>query len=179
VAPGIRPASRRELIAQGIGFGRDGGDVGSLRALARAEQVLVATYEQLLGSTALSEARGVLASELLAHEREHLRALTAELHRLGAAGPRRPAGLGQAAGGVPLGDERAAVRMLLSLERAALAVYYAEMGKLRDPQAAQVAAQIMACEAQHATALRELLDPGRPLRAVPSSFVYGDLGSRS
>jgi len=177
--PGVPAATRRELIAQGIGFGRGGSDIGSLQALARAEQVLVATYEQLLGSAALSEASGVLATELLAHERDHLRALTAELHRLGGAAPRRPAGLGQAPAGGPPGDERAAVQMLLSLERAALAVYYAEMGKLRDARAAQVAATIMACEAQHATALRDLLDPDRPMRAVPSSFVFGNLDSRS
>ncbi len=179
MAPAVRSATRRDLIARGLAFGRHGGDVGSLRALVRAEQVLVTTYEQLLASTALSEARGVLASELLAHERAHLSAVTAQLRRLGGTVPRRPAALGDTAGAsIEFGDERAAVRMLLSLERAALAVYYAEMGKLRDPIAAQVAAEIMACEAQHATALRELLEPGRPGVAVPGPFVFGDLGGR-
>lgn len=176
MATAVRAGTRRELIARGLGFGRHGGDVGALRALARAEQVLVATYEQLLGSTVLSSARGVLASELLAHERAHLNALTAQLKRLGGTVPRRPAALGHSgAAGLFAGDERVVVRTLVTLERAALAVYYAELGKLRDPGAAQLATEIMACEAQHATALRELLYPGRPGRAVPSPFVFGNL----
>jgi ferritin-like protein len=67
------------------------------------------------------------------------------------------------------------LRTLVTLERTALAVYYAELGALRDPAAAQLATEIMACEAQHATALRELLYPARPGRAVPSAFVFGQL----
>lgn len=176
MAPAVGAATRRELIGRGIAFRRQGGDVGSLQALIRAEQVLVATYRQLLSSTMLSAARGVLASELLGHERAHLAALTAQLRRLGGVVPRLPPELGHGAGaGVPPGDESALLRMLISLERAALAVYYAEMGKLRDAGAARLAAEIMACEAQHATALRELLEPGRIGLAVPSPFVYGNL----
>jgi len=176
VATPVRAGTRRELIARGLGFGRRGGDVGALRALARAEQVLVATYEQLLGSAVLSSAGGVLASELLAHERAHLSALTAQLKRLGATVPRRPAALAHSgAAGLFAGDERVVVRTLVTLERTALAVYYAELGNLRDPGAAQLATEIMACEAQHATALRELLYPARPGRAVPSPFVFGQL----
>jgi ferritin-like protein len=176
VATAVRAATRRELIVRGIGFGRHGGDVGSLRALARAEQVLVATYEQLLASAVLSSEGGVLASELLAHERAHLSALTAQLKRFGGAVPSRPAALAHSgAAGVSTGDERAVLRTLVTLERTALAVYYAELGKLRDPRAAQLATEIMACEAQHATALRDLLYPARPGRAVPSPFVFGEL----
>jgi ferritin-like protein len=175
VATAVRAGTRRELIARGIGFGRHGGDVGALRALARAEQVLVATYEQLLGSAVLSSAGGVLASELLAHERAHLSALTAQLKRLGGSVPRRPAALAHGAAGLFAGDEQVVVRTLVTLERTALAVYYAELGNLRDPGAAQLATEIMACEAQHATALRELLYPARPGRAVPSPFVFGEL----
>jgi ferritin-like protein len=176
VATGVRADTRRELIARGIGFGRDGGDIGALRALARAEQVLVATYEQLLGSTELSSVGGVLASELLAHERAHLSALAAQLKRLGGTVPGRPAALSHGgAASVATGDEQVVLRTLVTLERAALAVYYTELGKLRDPGAAQLATEIMACEAQHATALRELLYPSTPGRAVPSPFVFGNL----
>jgi rubrerythrin len=176
VATGGRAGTRRELIARGLAFGRHGGDVGALQALARAEQVLVASYEQLLGSTVLAPAAGVLAAELLAHEHVHLRALSAELKRLGGKVPRRPSALGRGGAAGPFaGDERAVLRSLVTLERAALAVYYTELGKLRDPGAAQLATEIMACEAQHATALRELLYPARPGRAVPSPFVFGNL----
>jgi rubrerythrin len=176
VASAVKLATRRELIARGMAFGRHGDDVGALRALARAEQVLIATYEQLLGSTVLSAAGGVLASELLGHERAHLGALAAQLKRLGGTVPRRPASLRRSgATGIAAGDDRAVLRSLVSLERAALAVYYAEIGKLRDPDAALIATEIMACEAQHATALRELLYPNRPGRAVPSPFVFGSL----
>jgi rubrerythrin len=161
--------TRRELIAKVVGSALDGGDVGALRALARAEQVLVATYEGVLASGALSAEAARWATECLAHERAHLSALTAHLRRLGSRA-RRPVSV---AGALP-STEKATIGLLLALERAAISVYYAELGKLRDPDAARTAAEIMACEAQHATALRELLSPGNYSRAVPSAFVFGN-----
>lgn len=162
-------ATRRELIKRGVARA-GGGDIGALQALARAEQVLVTSYEQVLAAGLLSPRASKRAVEFLAHERAHLTAIRHQLQRLGGTLPGPPGALGTAIGPE---DERDAVRMLLALERAALSAYYAELAHLRDARAAQTAAEIMACEAQHATELRELLSPGDVMRAVPSSFVFG------
>jgi rubrerythrin len=171
VGPGssIGEATRRELIARGISLAGTGSDVGALRATIRAEQVLVATYEQLLGAGVLSLPAASVATRFLSHERAHEAALTAELKRLGGRPPRRPRGLGDGT----VASERDAVRLLLGLERAAISVYYSELARLRDARATRIAAEIMACEAQHTTALRELLSPGDISRAVPGAFVFG------
>ncbi len=162
-------ATRRELIARGIALRGTGSDAGALRATVRAEQVMVATYEQLLGAGVLGPTAARAATEFLAHERAHVAALTSELKRLGGRPPREPRGLGP----VMPASERAAIRLLLVLERAAISVYYTELAQLHDGRAARTAAEIMACEAQHTTALRELLSPGDVSRAVPGAFVYG------
>jgi rubrerythrin len=166
---GIREATRRELIARGIALAGTGSDTGALRATVRAEQVLVATYEQLLGAGVLGASAARAATEFVAHERAHVAALTSELRRLGGKPPREPRGLGP----VRPAGERAAIRLLLGLERAAISVYYTELAQLQDGRAARTAAEIMACEAQHTLALRELLSPGDVSRAVPGAFVYG------
>jgi ferritin-like protein len=166
----IGEATRRELIARGIAFGRTGGDVGSLRAMVRAEQVLVVTYEQLLAATVFTPAATELVERFLGHERAHVEALARELKRLRGSEPRRPTGLGT----TPLLDGRAAVRLLLALERAALHVYYTELARVRDAGVARTAAAIMGNEAQHTTLLRELLSPGDLARAVPAAFVDGE-----
>jgi hypothetical protein len=170
VATATQSATRRELIARAVARGRLDGDIGALLALVSAEQVLVASYEQVLNAGVLSPPATTRANEFLAHERAHLRAVAGALARLGGTVPSTPRALGSAA--APASD-RAGLRLLLALERAALSAYYAEIARLRDPGAARVAAEIMACGAQHATELRELLSPGDVLRAVPGAFVFG------
>jgi hypothetical protein len=170
VAAGTQSATRRELIARGLARRPAGGDAGSLRALTRAEQVLVVTYAQVLAAGALSLPATSRATEFLAHERAHLETISRELKRLGGTLPRSSRPLST----LPtLTSDRAAVRLLLVLERAALHAYWVELGRLRDARASRLAAEIMACGAQHATELRELLSPGDVKRAVPSSFVFG------
>jgi hypothetical protein len=163
-------ATRRQLIARGIAGARKDRDVGALRALVYAEQVLVATYEQVVAAAVLSPPATSRATQFLGHEHAHLRAVGDELQRLGGVAPPPPPTLSVAA--AP-GSDPDALRLLLALERAALTAYYAELARLRDPQAARVAAEIMACGAQHTTELRELLSPGDVMRAVPGPFVFG------
>ena len=163
-------ATRRQLIARAVARGRHDGDVGALLALLKAEQVLVATYEQVLGTGVLSSREGSRASEFLAHERAHESAIGRALVRLGGTVASAPGALSTAE--AP-GSGSAAIKLLLALERAALSAYYAELARLRDPEAARVASQIMACGAQHATELREMLSPGDVMRAVPGAFVFG------
>jgi rubrerythrin len=163
-------ATRRELIARGIALGGSGRDVDSLRAMLRAEQVLVVTYEQLLAATVFTPAATELAQRFLGHERAHAEALARELKRLRGAPPPRPTGLGSIGSLV----ESAAVGLLLELERAALNVYYTELARVRDAGVARTAAAIMGNEAQHTTLLRELLSPGNVGGAVPAAFVVGE-----
>jgi hypothetical protein len=175
MGPGTQAATRRQLIARsvasaGTGLGGFGVDLRALQALGRAEQVLVATYEQALAAGVLSLPASARATAFLDHERLHLAAIVGELKRLGGTLPRAPRVLSVPS--TPASD-RAALGVLLMLERAALSAYYAESARLRDPHAMKIAAQIMACGAQHTTELRELLSPGDVLRAVPSAFVYG------
>jgi rubrerythrin len=165
--PVAAEATRRELIARAIALAGTRGDAGALRAMIRAEQVLIVTYEQLLSGGALTDATGRLATEFLGHERAHLAALRGELGRR--ALPRLPRGLGT----VTALSARQGVQLLVEIERAALSVYYTELARIIDAQLAGTAAAIMANEAQHAAVLRELLSPGKVARAVPTAFVDG------
>lgn len=163
----VAEATRRELIARAIALAGTRGDAGALRAMIRAEQVLIVTYEQLLGGGALTSAAGHLATEFLGHERAHLQALRGQLGRHDL--PRVPRGLGSLAAL----SARQGVRLLVEIERAALSVYYTELARISDAELAGTAATIMANEAQHAAVLLELLSPGNVARAVPTAFVDG------
>ncbi|HTX45526.1 MAG TPA: ferritin-like domain-containing protein [Solirubrobacteraceae bacterium] len=160
-------ATRREMIAGALAVGRTHGDRSAVRAMVRAEQVLVATYEQLLAAGAFTHTAERVAHEFLGHERAHVAALRAELGR--ASAPRSPRGLGS----VATLDTRQAVELLVGVERAALSVYYTELARIRAPSLAKTAAVIMANEAQHASVLLELVAPGDVGRAVPAAFVDG------
>jgi rubrerythrin len=160
-------ATRRELIARAIALTGTRGDAGAVRALIRAEQVLVETYEQLLDAGTLPLAAASIATEFLGHERAHLKALRGELRR--GAMPAPPSGLGS----IAELTARQALRVLVGLERAALSVYYTELARIKDGALARTAAEIMANEAQHATVLLEVLSPGDFERAAPAAYVYG------
>jgi rubrerythrin len=163
----VAEATRRELIARAIALAGTRGDAGALRAMIRAEQVLIVTYEQLLSGGALTSAAARLATEFLSHERAHLHALRGELGGHGV--PRVPRGLGS----VSALSARQGVRLLVEIERAALSVYYTELARIRDAKLAGTAAAIMANEAQHGAVLLELLSGGNVTRAVPTAFVDG------
>jgi rubrerythrin len=168
-APVTGEANRRQLIARALAAVVPGSDASRLRAAVRAEQVLASTYSQVLTAGVLPAPAAAQARLFLSHERAHLAALQKQLLRLGG---RALAPVAPIAGGIP-GREREAVRLLLALERVTLGVYYSVLGELRDPGAAQLAAEIMATDAQHATVLRQTLAPGDVTRAVPNAFVFG------
>jgi hypothetical protein len=72
-----------------------------------------------------------------------------------------------------LDSERASLRLLLDAEGMAERVYYRSLLRLGAPGPIQLAAEILASEAQHATILSELLKPGNVDMAVPDAFVQG------
>jgi rubrerythrin len=160
-------ATRRELIARAIALAGTHGDAGAVRAMIRAEQVLVVSYEQVIEAGTLPPGALSIATEFLGHERAHLDALRGELRR--GAAPAAPRDLGTIGAATP----RQAVHLLVGLERAALSVYYTELARIKDGALARTAAEIMANEAQHATALLEVLSPGDFERAAPAAYVTG------
>jgi rubrerythrin len=162
-------ATRRALLGRGLVVVRAHGDVQVLRALIALEQLIVLGYERQLSAGVLGARARRMVRSFLAHEQEHVAALSVELQRLGGALPEPPA---RASVGTPA-SRNDALAALVAIENDALGSYYRALGKLHDPQAALVAAQIMASEGQHVAALTGLLEPGQPRLITPSAFLYG------
>jgi ferritin-like protein len=193
-------ATRRELLRHALADGAGATVVASLlvpasavgatetdarliHGLLRFELLLAFVYQRVLASGLLSLSAEPVARALLAHEQAHGAVLATELTRLGGTPPQDPASVAAAdralaahnVGGrlVGLRSSRGALRLLVEAEGAAERVYYKAMSKLGDPALLETGAEIMACEAQHATVLSELLHPGDLGRAVPDAMVQG------
>ena len=164
-------------------FAQASDDAGVLRELVVVEQLLVVSYQHLLVAGGLSGSTKPLVSSFLGHERAHLRLLSGALGRRGGAPPepapdadqasRKLAGLGASGSLVRSRTETDSVHYLISAETVAEGVYYEGMSKLTDSGLAIVAAQTMACQAQHWSALSGLLHAGDVNRAVPYPVVLG------
>lgn len=147
------------------------------------EQVLVYSYEQVVGGGTLGAEAQQLASVMLGHERAHVAALTAELARLGGVPPDPPTSAAQANAQLAahhaqsrlsgLRTELDALDFLYSIEAVAIGAHYQALEYLTDPQLLQTSAQIMGAQAQHAAAIGELLHPGMYARIVPIAYVKG------
>jgi hypothetical protein len=147
------------------------------------EFLAVGVYEGVIGSGLLGPRTAHEARRALSQERAHVRALTAAIEELGGTIPPRPNGAGaidQTLAGhevrgrlTNLRTEHDCVSLLLDLEAVAAGAYFKVMSKLQDPGLLHLAAQIMANEAQHATALSEARRPGNIAQAVPYAYVEG------
>lgn len=177
-------ASRRELLGGAlagvaVAAATSPADAGAARAtrtandarvligLLRTERRLIATYRRVLGAGSVNV---VVAPELegfLAQEREHIVALERGLVLLGA--PLPAASSPSVDAGAP--TQAAALNTLLSAETVAQSAYLGAVSKLQEPGLVQIAAEIMACEAQHATLLRVLQNPSDLAGSVPAAFV--------
>ena len=65
------------------------------------------------------------------------------------------------------------MQLLVDLESVAEGVYFTALATLSKPGLSAPGAQIMACEAQHWTAVSGLRNPGMYVKAVPWPFVTG------
>jgi hypothetical protein len=65
------------------------------------------------------------------------------------------------------------LRLLVDLESLAEGIYFTALKTLSTQPLQRLAAQIMACEAQHWTAVSGLRNPGEYVKAVPWPFVTG------
>jgi rubrerythrin len=132
-------------------------DTDILEGLLFTEHRLISAYEAALRRDAIDPQ---LAAELLAQEREHVRAL---LKTLGGGADRNPRA------SVPSPDLTAALRsrdafarFALDMETEAVRVYAEAATNIHDPKLRQPLGSIMACEAAHGVALRDALGE-RPL----------------
>jgi hypothetical protein len=158
-------------------------DAQLLHDLLSAEQLAVAVYEGVLATGLLTPRPTHVSRRALSQERVHVRLLTASVLKLGGTAPEPPSDA--AAVDKELGDRQITGRLsklktehdcgslLLDLESVVMADYFKAMSQLQDPGLQRLAAQIMANEAQHATAISEARRPGNIFQAVPYAFEEG------
>ena len=127
-------------------------DVDALEELLVHERGLASAYEAALRRGAIDPALGEI---LLAHEREHVRAIE---ESLAGAGRREPSATVPAPElGQPLGSPEDFLEHALRLEVEAIAAYIHMLPDLRDPGLRGPLGSIMVCGATHQIALREAL----------------------
>jgi hypothetical protein len=125
-------------------------DVDQLERLLALEHRLQAAYETALARDAIQPDLG---ETLLAHEREHVRALGQALGARGRRSPRAtapPPRLGAA-----LASRAAFARHAMELEAETAAAYQDVLATFRDERLLQPLGSIMTATAQHEVALRE------------------------
>jgi hypothetical protein len=159
------------------------GDTDVLDRLVAIEQLIEFAYAHLLRSAGLSPATGRVVGTFLSHERSHVRSLSTELAKRGAAPPRPPADtkvasrqLAKLGAGGSLKKSRGdtvSVRYLIGVETVAEGVYFSAMSKLSSASLLALAAQVMSCEAQHWTALSGLQHADDVFLGVPYPTVTG------
>jgi hypothetical protein len=191
-----RRATRRELVAGTVGaavgaaFGavpagaaEAPDEVKLLVAALDVELLMVFAYERVFASGAFPPGASRAVAPHLSHERSHVSAVAAELNRLGFPASTTPMtlkranavlGMHQVSGSLTdLHTEHDCFKLLIDLESVAEGVHYTALKDLTDPALVRLAAQIMACEAQHWTVLSGLRNPGQYVKAVPWPYVFG------
>jgi hypothetical protein len=195
-----RRLSRRELLAGAAAAGGLGAvgltaggearaataaqrDADVVRSALAFELLVVFAYRHVLSSGTLGPGAEQSARGILGHEQAHVRALQAELSRLGELTPLGPASVEQAdkqlaahhasASLASVRNELDCLRFLYDVESIAIGVYYRALATLTDPRVMRTGAEIMAAEAQHAVAFGERLHPGKFDRVVPVASVQG------
>jgi hypothetical protein len=178
------------LAAAGVAPAADSADadapVSDGEALSKAlevERLVVLAYRRVLASGALDPDIERAIAPYLTHEVQHVSTVSSQLVALGSAAPTGPLSL-DAAGAIlskhnipgsltDLHSQNDCLRLLVDLESLAEGVYFTALKTLSKPGLQQLAAQIMACEAQHWTAVSGLRNPGQYVKAVPWPFVTG------
>ena len=158
-------------------------DAEALTKALEVERLMVLGYRRVLASGALVPNIQQAITPYLAHEVEHVSTVASHLTALGASAPTGPLSLDEAgalmsknyvAGSLTdLHSQHDCLRLLVDLESVAEGVYFTALKTLSKPGLQQLAAQIMACEAQHWTAVSGLRNPGQYVKAVPWPFVTG------
>jgi Ferritin-like domain len=195
-----RLATRRQLVAGALGAAggagalslvaepavADDAPVSDPEALSKAlevERLMVLAYRRVLASGALAPDIERALGPYLTHEIQHASAVAAVLARMGVEADTGPLSL-HAAGDllsknnipVSLTDPHSQndwLRLLVDLESVAEGVHFTALKTVSTAALQRLSAQIMACEAQHWTAISGLRNPGQYVKAVPWPFVTG------
>jgi rubrerythrin len=130
----------------------DRSDIEILERLLSTEQRLISAYEAGLRRDAIDSE---LAGQLLAHEREHVRALQKTLGDGAERNPRATVPSPELTGA--LRSRSSFARFARRLEAEAVTAYAEAAASIRDPKLRQPLGSIMACEAAHVVALRDSL----------------------
>ena len=159
------------------------GDTALLSRILSIEQLIEFAYAHLTRSAGLSSAPARVARTFLAQEQAHVGMLSSSLRERGAAPPQPPtdlraasrqlAKLGAAGSLRDSQGDTTSIRYLIGVETVAEGAYYSAMSKLSNTRLLNLAAQIMACEAQHWTSLSGLQHAGDVFTAVPYPTVTG------
>lgn len=176
--------TRRELLTRtASGASAAAADTGWLERLASIEQLLLFTYEHVLGSTILPPGARRELAPVLAHEQSHVTALRAQIRGRGGRAPAPPSSIAvadrylarrQISGRLgQLRGEQDALHLLLALERVTVGVYFVALRELRDRSLVTLAIQIMASDSQHEAIIGQVLYPGDIPDSVPYGLVQG------
>jgi len=158
-------------------------DAQALSKALEIERLMVLAYRRVLASGTLQADIERAIAPYLTHEVQHVAAVAEALTKMGAAADTSSLSL-DAAGdllskhNIPVGltdlhSQNDAMRLLVDLESLAEGVYFTALKTLSTQPLQRLAAQIMACEAQHWTAVSGLRNPGEYVKAVPWPFVTG------
>jgi rubrerythrin len=127
-------------------------DTGRLEDLLAREHRLRAAYEAALRRHAIDPSLGEM---LLAHEREHVRALEETLADAGRRNPRASVPSPQLT--AALRDTEAFALFAKALEDETVGFYVEAAASVRDPELRRPLGSIMACGAAHVVALKDVL----------------------
>jgi Ferritin-like domain len=158
-------------------------DAQALSNALEVERLVVLAYRRVLASGALEANIERAIAPYLNQEIQHVSAVAAALAAMGVRADTSSLSL-DAAGdllskhNIPVGltglhSQNDALRLLVDLESLAEGVYFTALKTLSTQPLQRLAAQIMACEAQHWTAVSGLRNPGEYVKAVPWPFVTG------
>jgi hypothetical protein len=151
-----------------------------LRRLMEFEQLEIFAYGHIDRTSVLSAQARTTVSRFLAQEHHHAALLSAQLNKRGVALPSPPPSVSEADRRLAAllvarrldqaHHEPAAIHLLIGIETVAETIYHLAIEKLTGALPV-LAAQILACEAQHWTGLSSVLHDGNPVLAVPSEFA--------
>jgi Ferritin-like domain len=158
-------------------------DAQALSDALVVERLLVLAYGRVLASGKLEGDIERAIAPYLGHEVEHVKTVAARLEAMGVTASTSPLELSAGSAllskhNIPisltdLDSQNDCLRLLVDLESLAEGVYFTALKTLSTAGLQRLAAQIMACEAQHWTAVSGLRNPGQYVKAVPWPFVTG------
>ena len=158
-------------------------DADALSKALEVERLMVLAYRRVFASGALAPDIERALAPYLGQEIQHASAVADALAAIGVKATAAPlhlsaAGAALSKHNIPgsltdLHSQNDCMRLIVDLESVAEGVYFTALETLSTARLQLLAAQIMACEAQHWTAVSGLRNPGQYVKAVPWPFVTG------